>query len=177
MKRLWPFPGESPVVRARKMVLAYRHLAQQQRDAALTLANALRKADTRLLAFDSPATLETIKTALKALGDHDPVAELDKRFTDWGETFHAEQPKHYDLDDFVKASIAAQLIQVAPKTINTMRINGRVQGYWSDDLGSSGGYLYKVRDLYDAAATMPSRGWHRRRSTDTLNNDRRSDSK
>lgn len=177
MKRTWPFPGESPVVRARKMVLAYRHLAQQERAGALLLADLLRRADTRLLAFDNPATLDAIKTALKTLGDGDPVAELDRRFTDWGESFHAEQPEHYEMDDYVKASVACTLIHVAPKTINTMRINGRIKGHWAPDLGSSGGYLYRVGDLYDAAAKLPSRGWRRKRSTDTLNDSGRSDPK
>lgn len=175
MKRLWPFPGEAPVTRARKIALAYRTVAQQQRDALTKLRGALDQADKRLLAYDSPATLVAIKQALADIGDTDQVAELDKRFSDWGETFHCEQPGHYELDDYVPAKIAAQLAHVAPKTIHNLRISGRIKGTWTPHLSTSGGYLYKVRDIYELSSKLRGRGWRAKESADTLNPNGRSD--
>jgi len=157
VKRLWPFPGDSPVARARKVALAYRHVAQQQHQAANILAQAMRKADTRLLAYDSPTTLEEIKAALKVFDASDPVAELDKRFTDWGETFHTEAPVHYDMDDYVKAEEAAALIHLSRKSMSALRVRGRIKGHWTPDIGTSGGYLYLVRDVYALSTTLKSR--------------------
>jgi hypothetical protein len=177
VKRLWPFPGEAPVTRLRRMVGAYQHVAREQRALAVALADALRQADTRLLAYDSPATLQAIKAALKALDDSDPVAELDKRFTDWGETFHVEQVQHYELDDWVKCSEAAKLIHCTPKTLNELRIKGRIPAQWSRDIGSAGGYLYLVADVYKLSTTMRGRGWRAKGSADNLNDSGRGDSK
>jgi hypothetical protein len=175
VKRLWPFDGEAPVTRARRMVLAYQQIAREQRAAALALAQALRQADTRLLAYDSPATLQAIKTALKALDDGDPVTDLDKRFCDWGETFHVEQVQHYEMDDYVKATEAAKLIHVTGKTLNDLRIKGRIKGQWSKDVGNAGGYLYKVEDVYKLSTQMRGRGWRKKGSLDTLSDSGRGD--
>lgn len=175
MKRLWPFPGEAPVTRARKVALAYRQVAQQQHQILAVLSDALDKADTRLLSYDSPATLVAIKQALAGIPPADPVAELDKRFTDWGETFHCEQPAHYEMDDYVTAKIAAQLIHVGPNAVQALRVKGRIKGHWTPDLGTVGGYLYKVRDVYDLSSKLRGRDWRRKESTDTLNDDGRSD--
>lgn len=200
MKGTWPFPGDSPVARARKMCGAYRQVAQQQHQAACELRDAylnqhkaaaalreaLDKADTRLLSYDSPATLELIKKALKELDAEqipaafdptDPVAELDERFSSWGESFHAEQVDHYEMDDWVKASVAASLIHVSHKTINTLRIQGRIKGQWHQTLGPSGGYLYLVADVYKLSETLRSRTWQKKPTVDTLNDSGRGDSK
>lgn len=177
MKRVWPFPGEVTIIRARKVALAYREAARQQHEAIKTLREALTKADTRLLAYDSPATLNAVKDAIKALGDGDPVAELDQRFTDWGETWHCEQPQHYEMDDYVKAKEAAKLIHVSAKTIQTLRMDGRLKGHWTTDIGTAGGYLYLVADVYKLSSTMRTRGWRTKGSADNLNDSRRSDAK
>lgn len=175
MTKAWPFPGESATVRARKVALAYRAVAQQRHTAGLALAELLKRADTRLLAFDAPATLQAIQLALKDFDGPDPVAELDIRFTNWGETFHCEQPEHYDMDDYVTAKIAAQILSVHAKTISVMRIKGRLAGHWDPTVGQAGGYRYKVADLYDIAAQRRTRGWRRREATDTLTDSSRSD--
>jgi hypothetical protein len=179
---------------------AYRQVAQQQHQAATelrdaylkqriavaTLQEALGKADTRLLSYDSPATLELIKTALKELDTDqipaafdptDPVKELDDRFSSWGESFHADQVDHYDMDDEVKASVASKLIHVSDKTITTLRIAGRIKGRWVKHLGPTGGYLYRVGDVYELSTTLRSRSWRKKATIDTLNDSGRSDSK
>jgi hypothetical protein len=175
VKRLWPFPGDSPVARARKVALAYRSVALQQHQALASLRDALDKADKRLLAYDSPATLVAIKQALADIGDTDPVAELDKRFTDWGETFHSEQPIHYEMDDYVNATIAGQLIHLNRKSINELRQKGRLKGHWTPDLGPVGGYIYRVSDVYELSSKKRRRTSADKGSADTLNTDGRSD--
>ena len=200
MKKRWPFPGEAPVTRARKVALAYRNLArelyealralnegaQRQQRAAAALREALEKADARLLSYDSPATLEAIKTALKELDGgekikdlppEDPILDLDNRFNSWGESFHAEQPDHYEMDDWVKASVAARLIHISDKTVNTLRVEGRIKGIWDKDVGSSGGYLYKVEDVYALSLTLRSRTWQKKGSIDNLNDSETGDPK
>jgi len=159
------------------MASAYRQVAKEQQEAAQALRDAMFKADTRLLAFDSPATLVAIKAALKTLDGASAVAELDKRFSDWGETFHVEQVAHYEMDDWVKASEAAKLIHSSTKTLNELRIKGRIKAEWSADVGSSGGYLYKVEDVYKLSTTMRGRGWRRKGSVDSINDSGRGDSK
>ena len=177
MKKLWPFPGDAPVTRARKMASAYRQVALEQQQAAQALRDAMFKADTRLLAFDSPATLVAIKAALASLDGADAVTALDKRFSDWGETFHIEQPERHEMHDMVKASEAAKLIHSSAKTLNELRIKGRIKAEWSDEVGPSGGYLYRVADVYKLSTTMRGRGWRRKQSVDTLNDSGRGDPK
>lgn len=175
---MWPFPGDVPVIRARKMVGAYRQAAIEAQQAAQVLRDAMIKADTRLLAFDSPATLVAIKAALETLDQTDAVAALDKLFSDWGETFHTEQPQHYEMDDMVKASEAAKLIHVNKSALSQMRIRGRIKGVWNDDVGTSGGYLYKVEDVYKLSSTIRRRtSWRDKGVTDTLDDSGRGDSK
>lgn len=157
----WPFPGDAPVSRARKMALAYRALAQQQQEAREQILRVLEQLDRRLIAFDNPGAVAIIDKAMGELAG-DGVKELDERFTQWGETFHAEQPDHYEPDDYVKAKVAAQLINCAPKTISNLRIHGRLPGVWDPNIGSSGGYWYKVSDVYETSSKMRSRSWRRK---------------
>lgn len=170
----WPFPGDHPVSRARKMALAYRALAQEQQQAREDIRAALEKLDRRLIAYDNPASLTLIDQALKAL-DGDGVKDLDDRFTSWGETWHAEQPQTYGPDDFVKGDVAASLIHISKKSISTLRINGRLKGTWDPDMGTAGGYWYKVADVYELSTTLRGRNWRQKESTDTLKDSGRSD--
>lgn len=160
MKR-WPFPGESPVVRARKMCLAYRATAEKLEAAKDDMREALNVIDRRLIAFDDPKALAALDRVQKALDALPTVKELDDRFTDWGIEWHAEQLDHYDMDDLVKPAIAGKLIHIGPNTISNMRINGRIKGHWDPTLGSVGGYRYRVRDVYALATTMRGRSWRK----------------
>jgi hypothetical protein len=175
VKKKWPFPGDAPVTRARKIALAYRNQAQQQQAAMLQIREVLEALDRRLINFDNPASIEKLDTALKAVTSAGTVEELDQRFTDWGETWHAEQPDHYEPDDYVKATDAAKIVHVNPKTIATLRINGRLKGHWDPDMGNAGGYWYQVRDLHDLSSKLRGRNWRNKQSTDTLNDSGRSD--
>lgn len=177
----WPFPGEAPVVRARKMCLAYRATAEKLEAAKQDLLDALDVIDRRLIAFDDPKALAALDRVQKTLDALPTVKELDDRFTDWGVDWHAEQLDHYDPDELVKPAIAAKLIHVAVGTVGALRIKGRIKGHWDPTISSTGGYRYKVRDVYELATIMPGRGRRKRADsaepapTDTLNDSRRGD--
>lgn len=181
--RKWPFVGDKPVSRARKMALAYRNVAEELaaqvkalRDAADVIAKAVDKSDRRLLAYDSPQTLSELDQALKAVKAAlelppagDPVKALDERFTSWGETWHCEQPVAYGMDEYVRTSEAARLIHISDKTLSHNRIHGKIKGVFERQSGATGGYWYLVRDVYALGETLPGRSWRRKRPTDTLN--------
>jgi len=185
--RRWPFPGDQPVHRARKVALAYRHTAAEYEGVAThlrTIVEAVEEADRRLLAYNSAKTLAALDTAMKAAReylDHTRKAEtvhnLDERFTTWGETWHCDQPGHYEDDDLVKAGVAAKLIHIAPKTLSTQRIRGRIKGHWDPQMATAGGYWYRVGDVYELSSKLRSRSWRRKGSTDTLNDSETGDSK
>lgn len=177
MKQGWPFPRDGVLVRSRKMALAFREEAKKQRQVTLMLRDILLQADRRLIAYSDPAMLPTISAAIDAVASKDPVTELDERFVSWGEEWHADLPDNYDMDDWVKTSVAARLVQIASKTLNQMRIDGKVTGKWDPSINTKGGYLYRVGDVFAARAAMPGRGWRVRDSIDTLNNSGTGDSK
>lgn len=178
----WPFPDDKPVSRSRRMALAYRTTAQEAeqlltplREAAQIIADAVEQADKRLLAYDSPKTLHELQTALKQVravldagAPTQTVAQLDQRFTSWGEFWHCEQPDEYGPEDYVRAADGAKLIGISHKTLNTMRNRGQIPSIFNVTTGGTGGYWYKVADLYAAKDAMPSRGWRRKSTADTL---------
>lgn len=180
----WPFRGDPPVTRARKVALAYRNTAAEYetliaplREAAQTIVDALSKADRRLLAYDSPKTLGEIDQALKTVAaalldmpaPTQTVTQLDARFISWGEFWHCEQPAERELDEYVLAKEGSRLIGITPKTLNTLRNQGRIDAVFDKDRSATGAYWYKVADLMALQPTLASRAWRRKSSTDTLN--------
>ncbi len=146
----WPFPGDSPIARARKVGLAYRTLAQ----------------DLTKQLHDAGITVETA------------VADLDERFTDWGEKWHCEQVKSLGPDDLVDRNEAAALIGVAGGTLGRLRIRGRIKGQWVKGVfGKPGHYLYKVSDVYQLSTELRGRSWRAADATDTVTPDGESDTK
>lgn len=174
MKRKWPFPGDQPLIRARKVALAYRTLLQQREEAEQQIRDVLEKLDRRLISYSDPASVGLLDKALATLNDCRTEA-LDQRFTEWGETWHCDQPEHYEETDYVKAATAAKILAVSHKTISTLRINGRLTGHWDPDMGTAGGYWYLVKDIHDLSRKMRGRNWRGKGSTDTLNDSGRSD--
>lgn len=174
--RKWPFPGDSPIARTRKVALAYRHLAQEQHRRALELINVLNEITveqwTELVGDGAD---ELFKNLHQEFGN--PVEDLDKRFYDWGESWHAEQNISYQPDDYVTAQEAATLIQLSWNTIHHMRVRGRIEGvYVPKSAGSGKGtWKYKVADIYKLSAECRGRGSNSRKRTDTLADSSRGD--
>lgn len=178
----WPFPEDTPTIRARKVAFAYRNVAEEQaalidqyQAATQVIVDAVNQSDRRLLAYDSPKTLAALSAALKAAQAAldatagSPVKDLDARFTSWGESWHCEQPDHYPDDEYVRTAVGAKLIHVSAKTLSVLRNQGRIDAIFDRQAGSTGGYWYKVADLYALAATMRGRAWRSSRPADTLN--------
>jgi len=146
--RKWPFPGDSPIARARKVALAYRTSAQAQEEKLTALREALKHVDLRLLEYDNLPSTDVIRDALKDDPGVQSVADLDKRFTGWGETWHCPRPATYDDDDYIDAVAAADILQISSGAVHKLRLRGRLKGIWNDSLGSTGGWVFLVRDLY-----------------------------
>lgn len=156
--RKWPFPGDSNVARARKVALAYRSLAQQLADEINDLHTRIGKIDPRVLDWvESPPEDPDLARSLKRIADTPaeergtPVAELDQRFKEWGEDWHAEVPVDYDEDDLIPQAEAAALVQLTPASLGRLRQRGRITAVRTKHPGDpgSGRFYYRVGDVYD----------------------------
>ncbi len=167
-RKLWPFPGDSPIARARKVGLAYRALAKEQEQIIAGLTDAIEKVKKGSL---DPALLEAPKPP------NGTVADLDQRFVEWGETWHCDVQRTFGPDDMVKAGDAAALIQVSVGTLGRARIRGVIKGVWNKtEHGYPGHYTYKVSDVYKLSTELRGRGWRAGDRTDTVTVDGGSDS-
>lgn len=164
------------------MALAYRAELIKRQEAVKALLLALEQVNRQLISFDSPATLALLDAAVKDLaagGGDDAVKELDERFTQWGESWHADVPMTFEPDELVKAADAAKILHCSNKTMSTLRIGGRIKGHWDPTLGSTGGWRYKVADVYELSTKVRGRtgGWREKESGVTLNGSGSSDTK
>lgn len=146
------------------MALAFHTLAEQQQDAiaaANTLVDKLLKALSEAgVEFHSLDVVEA-HAKLQEFSD-DALGALDKRFREWGETWHDKHIAHYDLNDMVPAQIAADLLHISKGAISRLRATGKLKGEWR---GARAGYYFKVRDVY---AMNESPRWRRRGSIDSI---------
>lgn len=178
--RKWPWPGDSPVSRARKVALAYRHLAQEQHQRAVHLREIMKQItrDQWALILDPDEADEAVKSLNEEYVD--PTEALDRRFKDWGETWHAEEASSFEPDDYVSAQQGAKIIHLHWNTIHHMRARGRIKGvYTRGGPGKGyGGWKYKVADLYALAAQSRDRprGWNFAKGTDSLGDSETGDS-
>lgn len=132
----WPFPGDSPMARSRKMGSAYRAVAMEQQAIVAALTKRL-------------AEHEEVGQPV------DAVSDLDQRFTSWGETWHVGTVIHREPDDMIPAAEAGEILQVSKGTISRLRARGRIKGEWR---GHHFGYFYKVRDVYALSEEARGRG-------------------
>lgn len=144
MTQGWPFPGDAPVVRARKVALAYRSVAQEQQQTIADMQALLAKIDRRLLGFTDAALDQAIHAIVNAT-PVDLVGDLDRRFADWGQAWHAEVVQEHELDDMVPAKVAASLVHLSYGALQRARVRGRIKGEYR---GTIEGYWYRVRDVY-----------------------------
>lgn len=176
--QLWPFPGDSPIARSRKVALAYRQLAKEQHDRAVDLIEALS-----LVTADQWAELvghDNADDLFKALHQEygDPVSELDRRFLDWGETWHCEvEAGDFGPDDYIDSEQAAKLIQISARGIQKLRARGRIDGVFVPDSPGArrGQWRFKVSDVYKLSEEHRPRGWNLHKGTDTLRDSGRGD--
>jgi hypothetical protein len=169
--RRWPFDGDSPVVRARKMALAYRALAEEQQsrlDAALDL---LSRVDERVLRLNPDTGVAAgITKLLSREAINEPVPAMDARFYEWGEEWHAELSRHYDSDEWITGEDAGHILTVAPQTVSRMRTRGRLVGKLVKVPGQQGGgrWYYLAADIYALSAEKRARSSPEVDATDSL---------
>ncbi|MET1007376.1 MAG: hypothetical protein ABWX96_17635 [Propionibacteriaceae bacterium] len=167
-KRKWPFPGDSPIVRARKTALAYRQLAIANEKQRHHMVELIRRVDPRIVAWIEDDDFKRMYKAIHddrlsfddELGVSDTVADLDQRIYEWGEDWHAEIEMDYGPEDMVDVHIAAKIVGVARATIGRARLRGRLEGTLSKIPGDPGGgtWLYKVADLHALSTERRTRG-------------------
>lgn len=170
MKR-WPFPGDSILIRARKVALAYRHLAAGQEQQLARIRELYAQCDDRLIAWEpnEAARKELDGLMRTATPADDTVAALDRRFDDWGETWHADVESHYEPEDWVPADVAGQILSVSRNTVGRHRVRGRIEGKFLKQQGNGGGgWYYKVADLYELQTQLRGRGRHFGKGTVTV---------
>lgn len=154
----WPFEGDAPMIRARKVAGAYRATAVAYSEALTAIGEALRLIDMRLINFDQPGAANMITKAMAEAAEVQSVAQLDQRFTEWGETWHCPRPTTYDENDFVDSIVAAEILQIAPGTVHKFRTNRRIKAVWNPQIGPRGGWMFRVGDLYEFSRTRRRRG-------------------
>lgn len=167
--RIWPFPGDSPVARSRKVALAYRAVAQDQHTKLVELQKILAGIDVRIIGWIPDAeTITAIQQFVKTQLP-DQAAELDERFSSWGEQWHATVAHHWEPDDWINAEEAAALVQIGRNTLLRARSRGRIEGQFVKQEGDHNGrWYFKVADVYALQEKLPGRDWKSRRSTSTL---------
>lgn len=135
----WPWHGDGPAARARKVALAYRALA-----------------------------LELLAAAEKAGADVDPdvVRESDRRYMKWGEGWLDTGPVTYDGDDMVNSRVAGSLIGLSSGTISRYRVEGRIVGVLDD---ANHCFRYRVADVYKLKSEIRPRGHNLRNAQATSN--------
>lgn len=175
--KLWPFPGDSPVARARKIALAYRQVANELQHELEELRRLVEKIDERAIHWSAGDTVADELQAAKEQRETDRVAELDRRFVDWGETWHAEGSITYQDDDYLDAKEAGKLIQLSPEAINQARLRGRLPGIFDavSPGARRGTWKYKVADVYKLSVERRPRGWNLNNATDSIRDSGRSD--
>lgn len=182
MPREWPFPGDSLVARARKTALAYRQVGQDVEAERQILVDLIRSIDPRVIAWIDNTNFQQL---YKQIQDREypkvqPVAELDQRLIDWGQSWHAPDADdtgaaHHD-DDMINSTEAAKILTVAPQTITRMRTRGVLTGTWHKDAANAGGrWHFRAGDVYALLSERRSRGSRVEDTTDTLNDSGRSD--
>lgn len=159
-ERAWPYPGDAPIVRARKVALSYRTQALEYERIIARYQELTKDVDADKL--PEPAQIG--------------VADLDSKFIEWGERWHAEIDITYGPEDEVKAKIAGPLIGISGRSIGAMRARGRIKGRWNKPKGDNGHYLYKVADVWELSTKLRGRSWRASGSTDTVSTDGGSDS-
>lgn len=164
--RQWPFAGDSPVARARKMALAYRSVAAEQSAAVAQLRDLLTEIHPKLLKWADNELAGRIHKALAGIHDT-PVAVLDDRFYSWGEEWHTPLPETYELDDWVPAKVAGKLIGISGGSLSRLRRTGRIEATFigGKGTGDRGRFLYQVRDVYALSSELRGREG---RATDTV---------
>lgn len=159
MKKPWPYPGDAPVTRARKMTGAYRAVAQATEPAVKLLREMRASMGSRNLYRDA------VDEVLDAIDKLESTEELDKRFTDWGETWHCPQVHNYDEDDLVPTKIAADIACLSPGHLGNLRIRGRIDATFDRNIEPRGGFRYRVGDLHKLATEVRKRNWHGRKTS------------
>lgn len=159
-ERAWPHLGDAPVVRARKVALSYRAQALEYERIIARYQELTKDVDADKL--PEPAEVDT--------------AHLDRKFTEWGESWHCEVEIQYGPDDEVKAKVGGPLIGIDARSLGAMRARGRIKGRWNKPAGSNGHYLYKVADIWELSTKLRGRSWRASGSTDTVSTDGGSDS-
>lgn len=143
---VWPDAGAAPHERARAMALAYRETARTAQARLDAARKALASLDLRVLRFADEHAAKAVQ-ALVADEGPDPVVALDARFSEWGETWHADPPEFtFDDDDWVPAAIAVEIMGRNANTLGDYRMKGDLRGRYVKH-GNSKGFLYRVGDL------------------------------
>jgi hypothetical protein len=167
-KKQWPFPGDLPVVRARKVALAYRQQALDYEAALNELYTLIAMLGPSIIGRTEGGNLHELPEKNDVLSPG--VAGLDERFIAWGEKWHTSQPVPYDDDELVDLETASQILVVSAHAILRRIQNGTlVSQFMRRDGDHRKRHYFKAGDIYALQNDFPNRSNSlRARSTDKV---------
>lgn len=170
-KRTWPFPGDAQIVRARKVGLAYRHLATEVTAAEHHLLDLIAKIDPRIVEWIEDDEFKTVHK-LAQTGAHreakTAVTEMDERFWEWGEDWHANVVRSYDDDEWINIDEAAAILCLKAASVSRARARGRLHGKLVKEYGSNAKWYFLAGDVYRLQNETRSRSSQPDATTDSI---------
>jgi hypothetical protein len=179
--RAWPFPGDSVIARARKIALAYRETAKDYETAIAELYEIIARVDPRVVEWVDDEQFKALhklatEDRLVKLTRPAAVADMDQRFYDWGETWHANFVRTYDDDEWINSKEASAILLIDRGTINALRNRGRLNGQMIKREGDhTAKWYFLAGDIYRLAAERRTRGSQKPDTTDKVQTDGESD--
>lgn len=165
--RLWPFPGDQPIVRARKMALAYRQAHRDAHSQLRAIADAWQKMDPRIIGWIDDDVRDEL-TKLMDIGAEETPEALDQRFYEWGEDWHAQVVRAYADDEMITAKEAAAILCITTGGVGNLRSRGRIQGTIVHTPGRTPIFYYKAADVYQLARERRARTSPTADTTDSI---------
>lgn len=168
-RRTWPFLADGYADRPKRLAVEYRAALRAERARADALQEVLSKVDLRALRKQDSQLADRVE---KLVGEVHPdrLAELDRKFAEWGVEWHLDpgQEMHfeYDDDDLVPGKFAApDILGTGKNLLNKLRIHGVIKGV---DLGGKDGFLFRIGDVRKIPEVMGGRGWRAIRPEDRI---------
>lgn len=173
--RRWPFPGDSAIARARKVALAYRQMSKDQLHELALFTKIIGDIDERIAGWIKDPEFQRVYKNIKA-GDTsgETVDEMDKRFFEWGEEWHADvvRPEVYDDDEMINSHEAGGILGINFNHMSRLRIAGRINGEHQRPVGGGvGRWYYRAGDVYALSTKLRERGgrsWRAKQSADSI---------
>jgi hypothetical protein len=109
------------------MALAYRQMCLDQLEELKLLVDVIGRIDERVAGWIDDPEFQRIYTNIKdgKVGG-ETVHDMDRRFYEWGEDWHAGFEPHYEDDEWVDSVAAGAILSLGSKHVITMVNQGQI---------------------------------------------------